>query len=111
MVERTLNGAGLLFRHDDLPPNGYHALAQWTAGAGTWTATVHSPWGSPRAFHTSGWNGSRLVWEGTELISDTPRMQHFIFERVDAAHFESSYEVEQTSGDYRRVDALSCART
>ncbi|WP_394830154.1 DoxX family protein [Pendulispora rubella] len=109
--ERTLNGGGLLLRHDDRPPNQYHAVAQWLSGTPTWTATVHDSFGGARAFHTSGWDGDRLVWEGMDLVSETPRMQHFIFQRLDPTHFESSYEVERTSGDYRHVDRITCTRT
>ena len=58
-----LSGA-LIVRHDDVPPNSYHALEIWTmnkTGSGA-RAAISDQYSGMRWFESAGWEGSTLTW-------------------------------------------------
>lgn len=85
--EKALDGRWLLFRHDDRPPNTYHALAEWRRDPRGWTATIQDSLGGLRLFHAQGWEGSRLVWEGDAIPAPPGSAERFVFERTDGPTF------------------------
>src|SRR3954471_3520204 len=72
--DETLNGAWLSASHDDLPPNGYHALGLWTApAAGGIVAHIADNGGGMRKFTAAdGWKNDRLVLE-RDTVRATPQ--------------------------------------
>jgi uncharacterized membrane protein YphA (DoxX/SURF4 family) len=105
--EKTPDRRWLLFRHDDRPPNAYHALAEWSRGEHEWTATVEDSFAGLRLFHSTGWQGSHLSWEGGVIEKPAPRSQRFSFDQIDASHFKLSYDVKQ-SESWQLVDSSTC---
>lgn len=110
--DKALDGKWLIFRHDDVPPHSYHAIAEWSQNGTEWTESLQDNFGGFRTFHSRGWDGTRLVWEGDSPVTQGPNpRQHFIFERTDPSLFELSYEVQQPGGSWRLVDSSACRRT
>jgi hypothetical protein len=105
--EPILDGAFLLFRHDDKPPRKYHAWAEWgwDESSKQFVSSIQDSTGGLRIFHSSGWQGERLVWEG----GAPPQMsgQKFTFERVSARQFRVSYAY-QKDGAWLDVDSSMC---
>ena len=104
-AERVAGGSWLLVRHDDRPPHGYHALAEWSHGRAGWIASWQDA-GGARAFHATGWQADQLVWEGG---SNGARDQRFLYRRIDDATLEIGYETGGPAA-WRRIDTLTCRR-
>lgn len=106
-----LEGAWLLFRHDDKPPFGYHALAEWgwNSALKQFVMTVQDSAGGVRLFHSQGWDAARLVWDGDSMGSGSEATQRFSFERLDDRHFQVSYFTLK-DGQWSRVDSSTCSK-
>jgi hypothetical protein len=61
-----LDGSFLLFEHDDRPPNGYHAWAEWywDQAQSSLVSAVEDVGGGLRTFHSPGWHANLLRWDG-----------------------------------------------
>jgi hypothetical protein len=105
-----LDGSWMIFRHDDKPPFGYHSMAEWGwDGKGKkFVMTVQDSAGGVRIFHSSGWDSTRLQWDGDDLVG-TSSDQRFSFERLDDHHFKVSYYTLK-NGDWSRVDSSTCSK-
>jgi len=104
-AERGAGGAWLVIRHDDLPPNGYHALAEWNHGSAGWIGTWQDA-GGLRTFQSAGWQAGQLVWDGGR---NGARDQRFLYQRRGDAELELGYETQGPAG-WRRIDTLTCRR-
>lgn len=106
-----LDGAWLMFRHDDKPPFGYHALAEWgwDDSRKEFLMTVQDSAGGTRIFRSSGWNGTQLQWTGDSIGSSAPPTQRFSFERLEGRHFKVSYFILK-NGNWSRVDSSTCSK-
>jgi len=104
-AERGAGGGWLVMRHDDLPPNGYHALAEWSHGSAGWIGSWQDASGL-RTFRSTGWQGDQLVWEGGQAGAAD---QRFRYRRQGDAQLEVSYETQGAAG-WRQVDTLTCRR-
>lgn len=104
-----LDGAWLMFRHDDKPPFGYHALAEWGWGGDSkqFVMIVQDSVGGVRVFHSHGWESTKLQWDGDTITSTSVPTQRFSFERLDDRHFDVSYFVLK-NGNWSRVDSSTC---
>jgi len=104
-----LEGAWILFRHDDKPPFGYHALAEWgwDSVLKQFVMTVQDSAGGVRSFHSHGWDSAGLVWDGDSASSSSAVTQRFSFERLDDRHFKVSYFTLK-DGQWSRVDSSTC---
>lgn len=118
--EAILGQSFILFRHDDKPPHNYHAWSEWgwdPAGK-QFTSTIQDSTGGTRVFHSVGWEGDRLTWQGGSPASDAPsglaqkfpgNDQQFSFERVSPKQFRVSYAVRKDEG-WSPVDSSTCTR-
>lgn len=106
-----LDGAWMIFRHDDKPPFSYHALSEWgwDKSEKKFVMTVEDSGGGVRLFHSQGWDSKQLQWDGDAMSSASTPSQRFTFERVDDTHFTVSYFVLK-NGAWSRVDASTCAK-
>jgi len=105
-VDRALDGGWLVIHHDDRPPNKYHALLEWHAGATGWVASVQDSSGGLRSFRSTGWDGAQLVWDRSDAaVAD----QRLAYHRLDPGRFEVSYAVRARDG-WQTVDRLTCTR-
>ena len=109
--EPELEGTWISFRHDDKPPFNYHALAEWgwEANRKDLVMIVQDSTGGVRVFHSSGWNATQLVWDGSVLDSSSIPSQRFIFERLDDRHFKVSYFTLK-GADWSRMDSSTCSK-
>ncbi len=109
--QSDLDGAWVLFRHDDKPPFGYHALAEWgwDAALKQFVMTVQDSAGGVRLFHSHGWDAAGLVWDGDAVGSASGATQRFSFERLDDRHFRVSYFTLK-DGQWSRVDSSTCSK-
>jgi hypothetical protein len=106
--ELILNQSFILFRHDDKPPHNYHAWAEWgwDAAGNQFVSTVQDSAGGTRVFHSAGWQGDRLIWQGGSPGSDD---QEFAFERIPPKQFRVRYAVRK-DGAWTEVDASTCSQ-
>ena len=106
-----LNGAWLLFRHNDKPPFNYHSLAEWgwNASRKELVMTVQDSAGGIRLFRSNGWNSTQLQWDGNAMDATSVPGQRFNFERLDDRHFKVSYFTLK-NGDWSRVDSSTCTK-
>jgi hypothetical protein len=107
--EPILSGNFLLFKHDDEPPFGYHAWAEWgwEAASKEFVSTIQDLTGGIRLFRSPGWKDQALVWTGGNLPDSTD--QKFVFERMDTAKFRVSYSYKK-NGLWVAVDSSVCSR-
>jgi len=106
-----LDGAWIVFRHDDKPPFGYHAAAQWgwDASQKKFVMTVQDSGGGERLFLSSGWDSAQLVWDGDAIGGASRPAQRFSFERLDDRHFKVSYFTLKND-NWSRMDASTCVK-
>jgi hypothetical protein len=67
-IQPDERSGALIVRHDDVPPNSYHALEIWTmnkTGTGA-RAAVSDKYSGMRWFESTGWVGSILTWTRLE---------------------------------------------
>lgn len=104
-----LDGAWMLFRHDDKPPFNYHALSEWgwDAAQKDFVMTVQDSVGGVRVFRSAGWDGNQLRWDGDALGSVSAPAQRFSFERLDVRRFTVSYFMLK-NGEWSRMDSSTC---
>jgi hypothetical protein len=106
-----LDGAWIAFRHDDKPPFGYHALAEWgwDDKQKKFVMTTQDSAGGVRLFYSNGWDGDKILWDGDAISSAATPTQRFTFDKVDDRHFRVSYFVLK-NGAWARVDASTCSQ-
>lgn len=106
-----LDGAWMMFRHDDKPPFGYHSLSEWgwDAERKRFVMIALDSAGGARTFYSDGWNSAQLQWDGGAISSATAPNQRFSFERLDDRHFKVSYFTLK-DGDWSRVDSSTCGK-
>jgi Protein of unknown function (DUF1579) len=106
-----LDGAWIMFRHDDTPPFNYHALSEWgwDATQKKFVMTVQDSIGGARVFYSGGWNSTQLQWDGEAVGNASNPTQRFTFERVDERHFKVSYFFLK-SGAWSRMDSSTCTK-
>lgn len=109
--EPVLDGKWIMFRHDDRPPFSYHAIAEWgwDAKKNAFVSTVQDSAGGLRLFHSSGWSGQKLTWDGGDLTDSQPN-QRFEFDRLGTDQFKVTYSV-QKDGQWHDVDASTCKKS
>ena len=105
-----LEGAWMIFRHDDKPPFGYHSMAEWgwDASGKKFVMMVQDSTGGVRMFHSGGWNSAQLEWDGDDMLGAASK-QRFSFERLDDRHFKVSYFTTK-NGDWSRMDSSLCSK-
>jgi hypothetical protein len=67
-IQPDERSGALIVRHDDVPPNSYHALEIWTlnkTGMGA-RAAISDKYSGMRWFESPGWVGSTLTWTRLE---------------------------------------------
>jgi hypothetical protein len=106
-----LDGAWMTFRHDDKPPFGYHALAEWgwDAARKGFVMTVQDSAGGWRLLRSSGWNSEILQWDGGSASASSDPNERFSFERLDDRHFIVSYFTLKNGG-WSRMDSSTCSK-
>ena len=107
-----LDGAWLVKRHDDLPPNVFHDAEYWgfDFGAKQFVAFIYDNFGGVRKFTSSGWAEDKLIWLGEPSKSDPPRLERFVYKRDSAGQIEVNWEVKQGTKDWSVGDTLTCKK-
>ncbi|HMD37783.1 MAG TPA: DUF1579 family protein [Candidatus Acidoferrum sp.] len=109
---RDLEGAWLAIRHDDLPPNLFHAAEYWgfDPAAKQFVAFVYDNFGGVRRFTSSGWADNTLVWLGETSKTDPPAVQRFVYKRDNPNQFVVNWEVKRGTDDWQIGDTLTCKK-
>jgi hypothetical protein len=107
-----LEGAWLAVRHDDLPPNRYHAFEMWgfDEESKQFVAFIYDNFGGARKFTSAGWVEKKLVWLGEGSKTDPPVVQRFVFASEGPSQFVMNYEVKKGSADWVIGDTLTCKK-
>ncbi len=106
-----LDGSWVVFRHDDKPPFRYHALAEWgwNENRKEFDMTVQDSGGGVRLFHSNGWDGEQLRWDGDAIDNAANPGQRFSFELLDDHHFKVTFFLLKKDV-WSRVDSSTCAK-
>ncbi len=61
-------------RHDDMPPDRFHALELWgfDSSAKNFVAFIYDNFGGVRKFTSDGLAGDQLIWKGESTKADPP---------------------------------------
>lgn len=107
-----VEGAWLVARHDDRPPNVFHALGLWgfDKTANHFVAVITDNFGGVRMFTSPGWEADRLTWT-TETQSATGKTaQHFLIDKKSPREFAMTYETNRADGPWKPVDTITCTQ-
>ena len=107
-----LDGAWLTVRHDDLPPNRFHAFEMWgfDKSARQFISFIYDNFGGARKFVSSGWSDNMLVWAGETPNTTPATLERFVFRRVDPGQFVVNYEVKRAPAEWAIGDTLTCKK-
>jgi hypothetical protein len=107
----VLDGHALEFRHDDTPPQSFHALAIWTVdrASGQLVDFMQDNSGGVRLLVGKGWRQGQLTLTDTPILGHAPFAERFRFVRRDANNYTVSWEV-QRGGAWRLGDTSQCQR-
>lgn len=107
-----LEGAWLLARHDDLPPNRFHAFELWgfDPAEKQFVAFLYDNFGGVRRFTSSGWVGDKLIWIGESSKTDAATVQRFVYKRDNPSQFALNWEVKKGAADWAIGDTLTCKK-
>ena len=107
-----LDGAWLVKRHDDLPPNVLHDAEYWgyDSAAKQFVAFIFDNFGGVRRFTSSGWVDDKLTWLGEPSKSEPPRLERFVYKRDSSTQIEVNWEVKQGAKDWAIGDTLTCKK-
>jgi hypothetical protein len=107
-----LEGVWLSVRHDDLPPNRYHAFELWgfDAEAKQLVAFIYDNFGGARKFTSPGWAEEELIWTGESGRTDKAATQRFVFRRDNPGQFVMNYEVKKGNSDWTIGDTITCKK-
>lgn len=71
-------------------------------------STIQDSTGGLRLFHSKGWSGRKLTWDGGDA-SGNEANQRFEFERLGADRFKVTSSVRK-GGEWVNVDASTCKK-
>jgi len=107
-----LEGAWLAVRHDDLPPNRFHAAEYWgfDPAEKQFVAFVYDNFGGVRKFTSTGWADDKMIWLGEATKTDPPAVQRFVYKRDNPSQFVLNWEVKKGTADWVIGDTLTCKK-
>ncbi|HLJ91265.1 MAG TPA: hypothetical protein VKZ53_30990 [Candidatus Angelobacter sp.] len=103
-----LDGHSLVYRHDDRPPNGFHALATWSLDPGTrkFTMFMNDNFGGARVFTSDGWQDETLIFTKTTMQTKPSLQERFRYNRLSSTTFQMTYEVSGDGKNWQMGDTL-----
>jgi hypothetical protein len=107
-----LEGAWLVMRHDDMPPNLFHALEMWgfDKDAKQFVAFIYDNFGGVRKFTSAGWEEQKLIWMGETSAATPPLTERFVFKRDSPEQLVVNWEVKKGTADWTVGDTLACKK-
>lgn len=105
--DRSVNA--IVKHHDDRSAPGYHAIELWVyqpKGA-TFGAAIADNFGGVRQFHSAGWQGDELTWQGGTGVEP---LQRFVYRRISGSTFRLDWDVSPSGTHYVIGDTLLCKR-
>jgi hypothetical protein len=108
-----LDGKWLQYRHADIPPNSFKALAMWGVdqSSGKIVSLMQDNFGGARLFTSEGWTNKTIQFVSATLMSPLTRQERFTFAAQSDAKFKMTYEVSKDSVTWRVGDFIECARS
>jgi hypothetical protein len=96
----------ILYRHDDLPPNGFHAFELWgSAKGGGYRASIADAYSGIRWLTSPGSEGGAVEWTRTD--GGVP-IEKFRYSDASPAGFRFEWFVFGKDGQPRLGDSLQC---
>jgi hypothetical protein len=96
----------IIVRHDDLPPNGFHAVELWgKAKGGGFRASIADAYSGIRWLTSPGWAAGALEWTRSE--AGVP-VEKFRYSDVSPVGFEVEWFVFGKDGQPKLGDSLRC---
>jgi hypothetical protein len=107
-----LDGKWLQYRHADIPPNSFKALAMWgiDQNTGNIISLMQDNFGGARLFTSGGWTNKTLQFVSAPLMTPPTRRERFTFAAQSDATFKMTYEVSKDGVTWRVGDFIVCAR-
>lgn len=107
-----LDGAWLVKRHDDLPPNVFPDAEYWgfDSASKQFVAFIYDTFGGVRKFTSTGWADDKLTWLGEPSKSDPPRLERFVYKRDSPTQITVNWEAKKGSADWAISDTLICKK-
>jgi hypothetical protein len=99
----------VLKRHDDEPPNGYHAVELWVPSAkGAFQAMIGDSSGGVRFLSSSGWVGDAITWLGD---SDSTHQDQFVYTKLALNTLRIDWSFSKSGAAFVLGDTLTCVRS
>jgi hypothetical protein len=100
--------AALVKRHDDEPPNGFHAVELWaSAKDGGLRDTIADPYAGVRYYASPGWSGDTLTWTNVAEASSKDR---FTYTRLKPGAMRVDWASSKDGSTFVVGDTLTCTR-
>jgi hypothetical protein len=103
-----LDGKWLEYRHADVPPNSFKALAMWgiDQSTGKIVSLMQDNFGGARLFTSGGWVDKTIQFVSAPLMSPITRQERFTFAAQSDAKFKMTYEVSKDGVTWRVGDFI-----
>jgi hypothetical protein len=110
-ISADLDGAWLLVRQDDHPPNQFHALELWgyDKSAHHFENSVFDNFSGSRKFISPGWNGTQFIWTRSEVAPDAVT-ERFLFDLQPSGKLQIAWQVKKPKEDWIGGDTLVCQK-
>jgi hypothetical protein len=97
----------LMLRHDDIPPNTYHAVELWGIGGKSGPrAAIADAYGGVRWFVATGWTGPVLDWDRVESGETKERFRYTL---LGGGRFTIEWFAQNANGQLVSGDRVTCA--
>jgi hypothetical protein len=110
-ISADLDGAWIIVRHDDHPPNQFHALELWgyDKTAHQFENSVFDNFSGSRKFVSPGWNGTQFIWTRSDVAPDAVT-ERFLFDRQHSCKLQITWQVKKPKEDWIVGDTLVCRK-
>lgn len=99
----------VLYRHRDLPPNSYKALAVWKIDKkrDEIIAAINDGFGATRIFVSKEWKAKKITFELINTFNDADFVkQRFIYQPLTKDSFKMTFETQKNGKDWKLGDFL-----
>jgi hypothetical protein len=110
-ISSDLDRAWVIVRHNDLPPNQFHALELWgfDKSSHQFENSVFDNFSGSRKFGSPGWNGTQFIWTRTEVAPDAVT-ERFLFDLLSFSKLQITWQVKKPKEDWIVGDTLVCQK-
>ncbi len=99
----------ILYRHRDLPPNNFKALAVWKINKkrDEIIAAINDGFSGTRVFVSKEWKAKKIIFNLINAFNDADFVkQRFVYEPLTKDSFKMTFETQKNGTDWKLVDFL-----